>query len=258
MKGLGVGGGGPQRGEGPLPSRAQRQGCVDKPHPSLPPWPCRTLEAWVNTLLPSHSSLLPPRLECHLGGSWAGQEGWAGAGDRQVGPLVPTQAVLTVSVTVVSEPPCSPWGPAVAAAPEAEVGEPAAVPPVLQASSSTRPSLAPTAPTRTSSALATTASRAQAGVGRGGGPKPEAAWDPPPPLPGLPAPGEGRVLAPGPPHLHACVPAGRRHSGKQPYGASSCTCELGQLGSGRAPRPPALPAPESSPAVVLEISGTST
>ncbi|XP_073743462.1 izumo sperm-egg fusion protein 4 isoform X7 [Callorhinus ursinus] len=77
---------------------------------------------------------------------------------------------------------------------------------VTVASSGTRPSPAPTAPTRTSSALATTASL--------------------------------------------------RHSGRQPYRASSGTCELGQLGSGRAPRPPALPAPESNAAVVVEISGT--
>ncbi|XP_066889568.1 izumo sperm-egg fusion protein 4 isoform X3 [Kogia breviceps] len=47
---------------------------------------------------------------------------------------------------------------------------------------------------------------------------------------------------------------GRRHSGRQQCRASSSTCESGQLGSGRRPRSRPL-GPDSSPAVVVEITG---
>ncbi|XP_046540871.1 izumo sperm-egg fusion protein 4 isoform X6 [Equus quagga] len=74
------------------------------------------------------------------------------------------QAASIVSVTVVSAPLSRPWGMvAVAAWGPGGRGEPAAACRVLQASSSTRPSPAATAQTRTSSALATIASRRRNG-----------------------------------------------------------------------------------------------
>ncbi|XP_070478505.1 izumo sperm-egg fusion protein 4 isoform X6 [Equus przewalskii] len=74
------------------------------------------------------------------------------------------QAASIVSVTVVSAPLSRPWGAvAVAAWGPGGRGEPAAACRVLQASSSTRPSPAATAQTRTSSALATIASRRRSG-----------------------------------------------------------------------------------------------
>lgn len=167
---------------------------------------------------------------------------------------VPTQAASTVSVTVVSGPPCRLWS-AVAAAGSGARGAPAATCHVLQASSSMRPSRVATALTRTSSALATTASRLrQRSMGSQDLPK----GPPPPPWLFITWVGCGGpdwpselVAIPLPTH----VPTGHLHSGRQLCRAFCTTCESGSwaLGgdSNEATRS------DYRSAVVVEITGTS-